>query len=112
MVSLLDPKSEEEEELDEPDEKWYAVIIYDDASGIWHISDHQSEEEAMGVLREQVFDSIGGNDEGEDEELVLSDDYRQTLAANYKRWTLEDMNEHLEGENGNNTVFCKKGGGE
>jgi len=102
MASLLDPKYEEEIE---PEEQWYAVIIYDDASGIWHLTAHPTEEEAMDTLRQLVFDTIGGNEDNDD-------GYWSDIRESYMRWTLADMNEQLEGENGINTVFCKKGGTE
>lgn len=103
MTSLLDPKYDEEEELDESYEKWYAVIIYDDASGIWHLSEHNTKDAAMAELRERVFDSIGGSDEHDEESDV---------ANTYQQWSLSDMNDYLTGEHDINTVFCKKGGTE
>ncbi len=112
MISLLDPKVDEEEE-EEPEEKWYAVIMYDDASAIWHLSEHPTKEEAMATLRDLVFDSMGGNDEDidEDDEDDEESFWRRTREE-HGSWTLSDMNEHLPGEHNINTVFCKKGGTE
>ena len=112
MRSLLDPKSEEEES-DEPEERWYAIIIYDDGSGIWHASDHPTEDEAMVVLREKVFNCIGGNDANVQDEIDTGDDdYWTRIHAEYRRWSLDTMNGYLNCEGDGNTVFCKKGGTE
>jgi len=112
-LNELAKELEDEEDQRPKNVKWIALIIYSDASDIYYYSEHDTEEEAMAALKQRMYDSIedifrdfARDYEGNFDENSM--EWQGWLDLKDDPWTLDQMNEWWEGENGIDTVFVKK----